>query len=51
MLTVHGIYTCFCEGLSLFFGRSMSELVLKDAERGGHKPSCFVGHWFPVVAI
>lgn len=37
MTTVTGSYTCFWDALSLLFGRSMSELVLKEAERGGHK--------------
>lgn len=53
MSTVTGSYTCFSDGLSLLFGRSMSELELKDAERGGHKPdlSFFDEHWVAGVMI
>lgn len=49
MSTVTGSYTCFWDVLSLLVGRSISELVLKEAERGGHKSdlSCFDELWVP----
>lgn len=38
MVAVTWSYTCFGDALSLLFGRSMSELGLKDDERGGPRP-------------
>lgn len=47
------LYTCFGGALSLLFGRSMSELGLKEADRGGPKSdadlSLFGEHWVPTV--
>lgn len=42
MIAVIWSYTCFGDALSLLFGRSMSELGLKEAERGGPKPDAGV---------
>lgn len=45
-------HTCLWTDLSLLFGRSMSELGVKEAERGGPEPDfSFFGDWLSGVRI